>query len=270
VQYFERAVFEYHPENAPSYNVLLSQLGTFRYQARYGGSPGQPTSQATSVPETRAGATTQWTANPAVGLVKSGQTQSLTALIDDADAATFTLQQSDSSSLLTFTLRDPRGREVTPSSVSTAYDDSTYAPRPLGATYSITKPAPGTWQILVKAENVPAEGEAFYVGGQFTGGVQIAPQATPKRANPGHKVTLSATLRDTAPIAGAVVTATVVLPLDGPYPTSIRLTEQKGGVYSGEFTPGKEDQYSISFEASGRNSQGHEFDRSNMLILEVK
>jgi hypothetical protein len=31
VQYFERAVFEYHPENEPPYDVLLSQLGKFRY-----------------------------------------------------------------------------------------------------------------------------------------------------------------------------------------------------------------------------------------------
>ena len=35
VQYFERAVFELHPENQPPYNVLLSQLGTFRYKAKY-------------------------------------------------------------------------------------------------------------------------------------------------------------------------------------------------------------------------------------------
>ncbi len=32
VQYFERAVFELHPENQPPYDVLLSQLGTFRYK----------------------------------------------------------------------------------------------------------------------------------------------------------------------------------------------------------------------------------------------
>ncbi len=38
VQYFERAVFELHPENAAPYDVLLSQLGTFRYRARYGSS----------------------------------------------------------------------------------------------------------------------------------------------------------------------------------------------------------------------------------------
>jgi hypothetical protein len=35
VQYFQRAVFELHPENRTPYDVLLSQLGTFRYKARY-------------------------------------------------------------------------------------------------------------------------------------------------------------------------------------------------------------------------------------------
>jgi len=35
VQYFERAVFEWHPENTPPYNVLLSQLGHFRYFNKY-------------------------------------------------------------------------------------------------------------------------------------------------------------------------------------------------------------------------------------------
>ncbi|HEX8220350.1 MAG TPA: Zn-dependent exopeptidase M28 [Chloroflexia bacterium] len=37
VQYFERAVMEYHPENQPPYDVLLSQLGTYQYRQRYGG-----------------------------------------------------------------------------------------------------------------------------------------------------------------------------------------------------------------------------------------
>ncbi len=35
VQYFERAVFEYHPENQPPFEVLLSQLGRFRYDSKY-------------------------------------------------------------------------------------------------------------------------------------------------------------------------------------------------------------------------------------------
>lgn len=41
VQYFERAVFEYHPENKPPYDVLLSQLGKFQLNKKYpGGAPG--------------------------------------------------------------------------------------------------------------------------------------------------------------------------------------------------------------------------------------
>jgi hypothetical protein len=42
VQYFERAIFEWHPENQFPYDVLLSQVGTFRYKQKYpGGAPGQ-------------------------------------------------------------------------------------------------------------------------------------------------------------------------------------------------------------------------------------
>ncbi len=53
VQYFERAVFEAHPEKQPPYNVLLSQLGTFRYRDQFGALPsfnagcGSPIEQGT-------------------------------------------------------------------------------------------------------------------------------------------------------------------------------------------------------------------------------
>jgi hypothetical protein len=42
MQYFERAVFELHPENQPPFNVLLSLLGVAFYDQNYGGNaPGQ-------------------------------------------------------------------------------------------------------------------------------------------------------------------------------------------------------------------------------------
>ncbi len=47
VQYFERAVFEAHPENSPPYNVLLSLLGSEKYKAKY---QQTPPSQATTTP----------------------------------------------------------------------------------------------------------------------------------------------------------------------------------------------------------------------------
>ncbi len=37
VQYFERAVFELHPENQSPYDVLLTRLGSLRYDSLYGG-----------------------------------------------------------------------------------------------------------------------------------------------------------------------------------------------------------------------------------------
>jgi hypothetical protein len=37
VQYFERSIFESHPEKAAPFDILLSQLGTFRLQAKYYG-----------------------------------------------------------------------------------------------------------------------------------------------------------------------------------------------------------------------------------------
>ncbi len=42
VQYFERIVFEAHPEKSTPYDVLLSLLGTFRLRAKYGDSSSLP------------------------------------------------------------------------------------------------------------------------------------------------------------------------------------------------------------------------------------
>jgi hypothetical protein len=47
VQYFERAVFEHHPENSAPYDILLSQLGRFQYRERYpDGAPNQQPNMA--------------------------------------------------------------------------------------------------------------------------------------------------------------------------------------------------------------------------------
>ncbi len=49
-QYFERAVFELHPENAPPNNVLLSLLGVHEYGRKYpnpGGAPAQTPNTST-------------------------------------------------------------------------------------------------------------------------------------------------------------------------------------------------------------------------------
>src|SRR5205823_12298531 len=57
VQYFERAVFEAHPENQRPYDVLLSLLGVSLYQQKYpNGAPGQtPNHQANAKPRNHTG-----------------------------------------------------------------------------------------------------------------------------------------------------------------------------------------------------------------------
>ncbi len=47
VQYFERARFEAHPENAPPFNVLLGLLGHEQFRAKYpaGRPPSRPSGQ---------------------------------------------------------------------------------------------------------------------------------------------------------------------------------------------------------------------------------
>ncbi len=51
VQYFERAVFEMHPENQPPNTILLGLLGSQKYAAKYpGGTPGASPAAATVAP----------------------------------------------------------------------------------------------------------------------------------------------------------------------------------------------------------------------------
>ena len=70
VQYFERAVFELHPENQPPYDVLLSQLGKFQLDSRYpnGSNPAAAPQTAPS------GSTAPATATPAPATSIIGQT----------------------------------------------------------------------------------------------------------------------------------------------------------------------------------------------------
>lgn len=63
VQYFERAVFEYHPENAgTAYEVLLSQLGKFRYLEKQ--MPPTPTVTLTTIPTVSVPPPTTTVSNP--------------------------------------------------------------------------------------------------------------------------------------------------------------------------------------------------------------
>ena len=99
VQYFERAVFEYHPENKSPYNILLSQLGAFRYKSRHpNGAPAQrpntsPGSRLFPVTGKRLGGRflDYWTANG--GLAQQGYPLSDEfSEVSPSDGKTYTVQ----------------------------------------------------------------------------------------------------------------------------------------------------------------------------------
>jgi hypothetical protein len=62
VQYFERAVFELHPENESRFGVLLSRLGAMQFEAKYpNGQPGAVATPGTSsTPGTPGGPNDMW------------------------------------------------------------------------------------------------------------------------------------------------------------------------------------------------------------------
>jgi hypothetical protein len=65
VQYFERARFEYHPENAAPYNVLLGLLGGEQYKAKYGGGTPQTSPVPSSKPSPSAAPSPKPSTSPA-------------------------------------------------------------------------------------------------------------------------------------------------------------------------------------------------------------
>ncbi|HUS14384.1 MAG TPA: hypothetical protein VM536_05115 [Chloroflexia bacterium] len=137
VQYFERAVFEYHPENPPPYDVLLARLGADRFHATYLSRVSEPALALTLGPEVDAGAcdtsgSVNGRANPVS--VSGGQTLFVTA-------TGFTQAEP-----LLITLTAPDGRVV-----ATGSDNLAQPGEPYG--YPVmTQPTwvPGRWSLTVE------------------------------------------------------------------------------------------------------------------------
>lgn len=117
VQYFERAVFELHPENAAPNDVLLSLLGAFRYAGKYdSGAPAQQANPANARAFPETGKTiggafrAYWEAHGGLaqqGLPLSDEMQEAS----DLDGKTYTVQYFERA-LFEFHPENPQGSQV--------------------------------------------------------------------------------------------------------------------------------------------------------------
>jgi hypothetical protein len=163
VQYFERAVFEMHPENKPPYDVLLSQLGTFQFKRKYpSGEPGLAT--PTPAPP------------PGVG-VKVPIADQVTATISEAR---FAPSCGSSTTTIFWNIQlENSGKlpyKVTVDPATFAVTDST------GRTYKLPEPKPDclvfpgaeSWLYYATRQgNVINPGSIFYTGGVYTDATDV-------------------------------------------------------------------------------------------------
>lgn len=168
VQYFERAVFEAHPENQPPYDILLSQLGTFRGKEKYpngfpGAQPAPPPPPPPAAPPglgvkvpLRAGVTITLVPDIQVnnfrqtGLQDSnvcGQVMAWDFTIDNSSSAPFTVNLDQS----TATQTDSTGKKYAPADCASAYESGAFR-----APTTVAAGDKAAAQVLFKVPNIPS------------------------------------------------------------------------------------------------------------------
>ena len=203
--------------------------------------------------------------------INYGQIVSGTILVDSTTQAHFALSWLNPSSTLNLSLRDPMGRVITATS---SYSGSSYV-SPIrgifnGVGYIVTSPLTGTWHYTVEATVISGTNETFYVGANLLGGLLINPELNRTIAPLNQPVVITATLRDTAAVAGALVSATIPITYMGSYSSvQVPLVEQAGGIYRGMFTPTYEGVYPIKVQAQGLNSRSERFNRVSDVLLQA-
>lgn len=140
VQYFERAVFEAHPENQRPYDVLLSLLGGEKYKAKYPNGPsGAPASSASPAPSPPSTKPQQLAGNgtqaPTITLAEG------LTLVDlhYSGSANFIVQLLDKNAKLVDLLANEIG----------SYDGQTAVRVPGAGTYTVAVKSTGNWTIAL-------------------------------------------------------------------------------------------------------------------------
>jgi len=147
VQYFERAVFEYHPEiSDPKYQVLLSQLGTFQFKRKYPNGDPSGTGQPTPPP---VGTTPTVPSASAIEVKGSGQRVSDPVNLKQGLAVFRSIHTSGSSNFIV-ELVDTSGKSVDLLANEIGPSDEWTATRiPSDGQYLLKVKADGNWTISI-------------------------------------------------------------------------------------------------------------------------
>ena len=169
---------------------------------------------------------------------------------------------------LDFSLIDPDGQPVTPSTPGAGYshervDKSEIASGETGEIldariYSISNPVPGEWALVVAAGALPAEGIGYQAGVFFGDAVRLSLQMARYWAKTGEELTLRATLSGPG-LSGVAVVALLTQP-DGSV-VEVPLQEDGQGGYAGSHVVSQSGRHTLVARATGL-ADGQPFERT--------
>ena len=173
------------------------------------------------------------------GHIQSGQTVSFTVPVDESGQTVFMLGWSQGA--LNFTLTQPNGTVVDPAYAQANGNIVQYARTltptewtPPMASYAFTTTQPGTWTLIVSAENVGPSGAHYTTATTFNSERTLAVAKNAASYRPGDTAILQAQL--TGP-NGDLTGATVIAYVHRATVTdTMILSEQGDGLYSANYT----------------------------------
>jgi len=193
------------------------------------------------------------------GTIQSSQVITRDLLLDHSDSANIALSWVGLSNTLAFTLTNPAGQVVS-NTLDNGYDVVSDGGLHI-VEYNIPQPAAGHWLAQLTANSQDSQDYILTAG--FEGGLQLNPSVSSSYVHLGKPVQITASLTDDSQVRAASVTATISLQAGNTPPTTLVLNNVVGGVYSGQFIPTVEGNYSVVVQASGRNAHGEDFLRAS-------
>lgn len=197
------------------------------------------------------------------GTIMTGQTISHQAMID-MGTALFSAQWTDGT--VEMSLINPSGQVIDPVYAAVHPNEVSYASNPGYAIYNFTSAPAGTWQIRLRAIDVPTTGSQTMTFALFESSQTLSAGVDASWYRPGATAVFTVALSPTPQSASVVAT---VLLADSSS-TSLNLSHLGGGQYRGSYSvPATLGYAEVRFRATGVNSSGVAFDQGASQAFQI-